>query len=173
MHDGLIRAGAGASSAPTVGELFTPQEEAALRHYSETRSRYEAMVAAGYVSQPHTLQDHADLVAQMGRLLARAEQMSLSQIASAIGGDKVAYISVLWQWCQCDKGHDAIKALMLMGRVHGIYDKAGQHNTQVALIFNAATTPAASQAPADLPFTLPSGDYRVYPPADNEKEGAK
>ncbi len=177
--------GPGASPSPgakgddvplAAHDLFNPQEEAFLRAYSESRLRYEAMVAAGYPDADNDEAKHR-LVAKAGELLMRVEQLSLAAIGSAVGADKVAYMATLWRWCCCDDGHQAIKALMIMGRVHGLWDKTTRVNQQVALVFAAARPAPGTTPPADLPFTLPSGDYSVFstqtPDADPENGTTK
>src|SRR5207247_866642 len=103
-----VQHGAAGSSGPpggelvTPGQLFSPQEEAFLRHYADRRSRYEAMIAAGYVPGPLTMAEEQGVLAQAGEVLGRTEQLSISQAASAIGADRIAYLAVLWRWCQAE-----------------------------------------------------------------------
>ena len=154
----------------SVGELFTPQEEAFLRHYSESKLRYEAMIAAGFVTQPPTVQEEHAVMSQASALVARAEQLSLSQLGLALGADRIYFLSRLKWVCDSDQGHIAIKGLNLLARIHGLFEKE-QRATQVALIFNQAQTPASSEKPVDLPFNLSSKDYRPFTPVDTENEG--
>ena len=141
--------------------LFTPQEEAALRHYSEAPKRFEAMVAAGYVASVPDISEYQRVVAQMGDILGRAEQMTLAQVAFSVGADKVAFCGRLWHLCQSENDHAAIKAMVLMGRIHGMFDKADHRQPQVALVFTSAQG-QPTEKPVDLPFTMSSADYSVF-----------
>jgi hypothetical protein len=64
---------------------------------------------------------------------------------------------------------------MLMGRIHGLWDKTDNRQPQVALVFTSAQGKPAEK-PADLPFTMSSTDYSVFsdprqPPPAEEKAG--
>jgi hypothetical protein len=101
--------------------------------------------------------------------------MSLAQVAFAVGADKVAFCGRLWNMCLSDNGHIAVKALVLMGRIHGMFDKADNRQPQVALVFTSAQGKTAEK-PAGLPFTMSNADYSVFsdprqPPPAEEKAG--
>ena len=159
----------------SVGEAFTAQEQAFLRHYSEGKLRYEAMVQAGYVVSAPDLAGYQGVMARAQELVGRAERLSLSSICSSIGGDKILFCAALWQQCQAQNAHAAIKALALMARIHGLWDNDKSRQPQVALVFTQAQGQPAEK-PVDLPFTMSSADYSVFsdphvPRGTEEKAG--
>ena len=147
----------------TESPIFTPQEEAFLRSYSESLSRIDAMKASGF-STLQTLQqaDEQAILARSAQILARADKLSLSAICNAVGADKGAFAAVLWKWCQAERGSTALQALNLLARIHGLWDKEGKTTQQVALVFAGARQPPSREKPVDLPFTLNSSDYSVF-----------
>ena len=155
----------------TAAELFTPQEEAFLRDYTSHLHRVRALTAAGLLpTTTLTPDDTHTAIQQAGRLIAKAEQLPWPSLASAVGADKLYFISNLKRVCEDSQGHIAIKGLMLLARVLGLMTDKQQHNRQVALVFAQAQAPQAQERPADLPFTLRSGDYRAF---DSENDRAK
>jgi hypothetical protein len=145
----------------SVGEAFTAQEQAFLRHYSEGKLRYEAMVQAGYVASAPDRQGYHGVMERAQELVGRAERLSLSSISSAIGADKVLFCSYLWQICTGPKPHEAIKGLQLLARIHGLWDNDKSRQPQVALVFTSAQS-STPEKPVDLPFTMSSADYSVF-----------
>ena len=154
----------------TAAELFTPQEEMFLRDYTSHLHRLRALTAAGLVSAVVTPDDTHTAIQQAGKLIAKAEQLPWPSLASAVGADKLYFISNLKRVCEAPEGHIAIKGLMLLARVLGLMTDKQENNRQVALVFASAQAPQSQARPADLPFTLRSGDYRAF---DSENDRPK
>ncbi len=142
---------------------FTPQEEHFLRAYSESLVRFEAMQQAGYVSEPLDVAGHQAIMRQAGELLERAEHLPWKDLALAMGADRLYFLSRLKVVCDSPVGHIAIKGLVLLARIHGLFDKADTKAPQVALVFNQAHQPAPGARTTSLPFTMPAGSYELFP----------
>ena len=171
----LISAGASSpkmasrqDDALAAGDVLDPQEQAFLRHYSDSLSRLHAMIAAGYYQNDNTIESkdlmvtQQEVIAQAGAILGRAERLPLPTIASAVGADKVAFLARLWAICCCDKAHEAIKGLQLLGRIHGVWGKDGGSDRRTALVFVSPSPRAHGTVPTDLPFTLSRDAYRMF-----------
>src|SRR5262245_11097626 len=135
--------------------VFTTQEEAFLRHYSESLNRLEALGKAGFL--PRTLPTMAQqqgLMQEASRIIAKAERMSLNAIASAIGADRLWLLAQRKLVCEDPQGHVAIKGLQLMARIHGVWEKEKGAKQQVAIIFGTPEGQKRQTQRTGLPFVI-------------------
>jgi hypothetical protein len=137
---------------------FTESENVFLRHYAQSRDRVGAMYSSG-LAQEYTdyttgeLPSTATLELAGSAIIAKAETLPLEAIASALGADKIMLLAAIWKIGTEGEPRDAIKALNLMARIHGMLD-AGRHHAQpVNLILHPPDAPPA-KTPASLPFSL-------------------
>lgn len=151
---------------PADTPTFTAQEEAFLRAYSETLLRREALIQAGMLPPGQSMAQDQQAMQQAGEVVGRAEQLPWSQLALALGADRVYFLSRLKTVCDSPVGHIAIKGLNMLARIHGLFEKQDGRAPQTALVFVAAQSPQ-SAAPPDLPFTMSRGDYRMFTDPDN------
>ena len=147
---------------------FTAQEEAFLRAYSESCNRLQALMQCGMITTPPALDQQQALMQEASRIIAKAERMPLSAIASAIGADRLFLLAMLKKVCEAPEGHIAIKGLQLLARLHGLWNEPKGARQHVALVFAEARQPTGATKPSDLPFTLASGEYRVV---ENVQDG--
>lgn len=131
-------------------------EEAFLRRYSESLVRCTAMVESGAAAALalDPLQDVVALEAAATRIIAKAEQLTLAQLASATALDKLYFLARLKAVCDDPEGHIAIKGLQLLARMHGVWDKDASHKSPNVQIVFAPSPPQRAQNEADLPFSI-------------------
>jgi len=131
---------------------FSDGENVFLHHYAETSNRIDAMVYAGLApAPPSTPDEHAAIALAAANIISKAELMPISAIASALGGDKILVLAEVWRLARQAEPRDAIKALNLLARIHGMLtDKSSSKS--VNLILNPPTPPPSTLT--GLPFTL-------------------
>jgi hypothetical protein len=134
---------------------LAPHEEAFLRRYSESLVRLTAMVDSGaaFALALDPLQDVVALEAAATRIIAKAEQLNLAQLASATALDKLYFLARLKAVCDDPEGHIAIKGLQLLARIHGVWDKADRAHANVQIVFGTPS-PQRAQNDPDLPFSI-------------------
>lgn len=161
-----------AATVPAPAQDFTPQELAFLRAYSESLARLAAAQQAGLApAGTLDMRQQADALADAQEIIRKADRLSLAEICTAVGGDKVAFCARLWWICLRDEAHEAVKGLSLLARIYGLWDK-DRHVTQNALVFVQNGAPGTpSTPPVDLPFRLPTGAYGLFaaPQSENDR----
>ncbi len=134
--------------------VFSDLESHFLRHYASTLDRQKAMIRSGLAAHLNLHPtDALSLEREAGRVIRRAEQLDLVEIASHLGADRIAFVQRIWEICLDPEPHRAAKGLMIMARLHGLYaDKTGG-KASIALLLHppAASLPAT---PPGLPFTI-------------------
>ncbi len=132
---------------------FTDAEVLFLHHYSQSLDRVAAMRTSGLALGCGARQDDDTLELVASGVLRKAERLPVAELASALGADRVAFLTRLWQVCNSPEPHQAIKGLQLMGRVHGLWDDAKlRGKTPVQIIVQQPAAKASEQS--GLPFTL-------------------
>lgn len=136
--------------------ILDAPEEAFLRHYTEVRHRGKALVYAGLARDEKpplaTLQEAT-------RIIAKAEQLPLATLATAVGADKLYFLSLLKRVCESEEGHISIKGLNILARIHGIFTDDKRTHTNIALILGQPETRATPTQVHGLPFQV----YEVTP----------
>ena len=130
----------------------------------------EALAKAGLLPQtPLGTADQRRLMQVANQIIAKAERMPLSAIASALGADRLWFLSQLKRICESPEGHVSIKELQLLARIHGLWDKQTRTH-HVELVMHPAEQPPRTSS--DLPFTLSNGQYRPLhePSGDAQRE---
>ncbi len=132
---------------------FTEVEVTFLRHYSLCLDRVAAMRSSGLALVCGARQDEDTLELVASGVLLKAERLPVAELASALGADRVAFLTKLWGVCCSAAPHEAIKGLQLMGRVHGLWDDARLRGKTPVQIIVQQPAPKASDT-SGLPFSL-------------------
>jgi hypothetical protein len=99
---------------PALAPPLAHHEEAFLRRYTESLTRLIAMVESGAAYALGLTPDQTDeLERAAAGILRKAEQLNLSELASATGMDRVYFLTQLKRICDDPQGHIAIKGLNL------------------------------------------------------------
>ena len=129
----------------------------------------EALAKAGLLPQtPLGTADQRRLIQVANQIIAKAERMPLSAIASALGADRLWFLSQLKRICESPEGHVSIKGLQLLAQIHGLWDKQTRTHHVELVMHPAEQPPPHVQRPAVTlsngqcrPLHEPSGDARA------------
>lgn len=133
---------------------FTDSQNVFLQRYAETSNRIDAMVSAGLApGPPSTPEEQASVALAAAQIIAKAETMPISAIASALGGDRIALLAIIWRVCQHGEPREQSKALLLMCKIHGMLGNEKASGKSVNLILQTPPAPR-SATPDGLPFLL-------------------
>ncbi len=129
---------------------FTDAENVFLQHYAETGNRVDAMLYSGLATNPDQAA-HIELAA--AQIIAKAETMPIGTIASALGADKLMVLARIWKLGREAEPKEAIKALFILARIHGMLGPDKTSSKSVNLILQTPQPPK-SATPDGLPFLL-------------------
>jgi hypothetical protein len=135
---------------------FSPDETNFLRHYAETLDRVAAMRASGLAAALQLDPEDENQLAHVATgVIRKAERLSLADIATAIGADPIAMLRRIWDICNSPEGHEAIKGLQLLARIHGVWtEKLGGSRQAVQIVLGQPVDTTAASPPPGLPFRL-------------------
>lgn len=137
---------------------FTEGENVFLQAYAATGNRAASMVFAGLATTDQdalsaSSQDTARIELAAAHIIAKAETMPIGTIASALGADKMQVLARIWELGRTAEPKEAIKALFILARVHGMLGPEKASSKSVNLILQSPTPPK-SATPDGLPFIL-------------------
>jgi hypothetical protein len=127
-----------------------------LSRYSEHGNRLKALEQAGLKV------DDPDLnTAKANAILAKISLLPMSDVLSAIGGDKILYLAGLLSAFQApDEPQNWRTAATLLGKIHGLWDQGETGKGQTILVINAPTCPSCghehAQTTNGVPFAIPT-----------------
>jgi len=135
---------------------LTDHEQIFLAKYSEHGNRLKALEQAGLKADDPD-QDHT----KANAILAKISLLPMSDVLSAIGGDKILYLAGLLSAFQApDETQNWRTAATLLGKIHGLWDQGETGKGQTILVINAPTCPSCghehSQATNGVPFAIPA-----------------
>jgi len=127
---------------------LTDQEQIFLAKYSEHGNRLKT-------------DDPDQNTAKANAILAKISLLPMSDVLSAIGGDKILYLAGLLSAFQApDEPQNWRTAATLLGKIHGLWDQGETGKGQTILVINAPTCPSCghehSQASNGVPFAIPT-----------------
>jgi hypothetical protein len=147
------------AKAPAV--QLTDQEQTFLARYSEHGHRHKALEEAGLAS-PFATPDTAQVdLAKANAILAKISLLPMGDVLSAIGGDKILYLTgLLAAYKEPEQSQNWRTAATLLGKIHGVWDQGETGKGQTILVINAPTCPSCghehSQSTNGIPFAIPT-----------------
>jgi hypothetical protein len=132
---------------------FTEFEQRFLEDYTSHLQRTNALTTAGM----SLAEQAAEGRERAKQIIAKAESLGLEALATACGADKLYLIHHVKRAVEAESIHDVCKGLMLLGRIHGLYDKERKVARPVTLIFGSPPSPNTVNGERlvnPLPFVL-------------------